>query len=283
MKRSFLLFTATAGLAYLTLTSNKTGPASAGTGDVTGSPLSFNGNTTCASCHSGGLGSTTADIKIYDQLNNEITDNRYFPGGNYKIRIEGSNTSNLSAFGFQFVALTGSNTQAGTYTSVNSPAKQSPMGGITYIEHASPIPIASGLYTVEFEWQAPMTGNVDMYACLNAVNSNDDFSGDRPSPSVKKTLTPIPASVPSLSENIKITAYPNPAVNDVHLKITDAEPGLYFVKVLDLSGKTIHTESLNVKSGAAQLQLQTTNWASGLHFAQIVKDGAQRMIPIIKK
>jgi len=280
MKRSILLFTALAGMAYLTLTSNKNGPTGP-TGDRTGSPLS--GGKTCTECHSGGTGITTAQIIVKDQLGNPVT--QYKPGLQYDIVISGNNTTNLPKFGFQFVALKSGNLQAGTYVT-SAPVKQTPKGtpSVTYVEHINPIDPVSG-YNTTFAWFPPSVGSgtVTMYAMLNAVNNDNSQAGDTPSPALTLTLTEFNTSVSELSQNIRITAYPNPAVDKVSLQFEDAENGLYSVSVFDLAGRKMHNEELQVNSKNANISIPTTSWTAGMYYAQVMKDGAQRMIPVVKQ
>lgn len=283
MKRSFLLFTATAGIAYLTLSSNSFGPASSGNGNRTGSPGS-NGTCAAGGCHGAISANTTGSFSMIEDVAAPGTPvTSYMPGHTYAVTISGNHPNNNN-FGFQAIALNGANAQVGSVTATDAKTHK-PATFTSLIEHNQPIGKTGGSFVVSFNWTAPATpgsGNVTLYGIINAVNNvpgNDP--GDQPSNTFTATLTESTNSVADLSSNIKITAFPNPATSNVNIKFDDAENGTYTVKVMDVTGRTIQTESVRI-SGTGTITLQTANWASGLHFAQVMKDGAQRMIPIVK-
>ncbi|HRO43394.1 MAG TPA: T9SS type A sorting domain-containing protein [Flavipsychrobacter sp.] len=283
MKRSFLLFSAVAGMLYLTLSSNSFGPASSSNGNRTGSPGSAG---TCGSsgCHSVPSANTTGLFIVADATAPTTPVTSYTPGHNYIVALSGNNATKAN-FGFQAIVLRQSNnTQVGTITTTDAKTHV-PSGYTALIEHNQRIGKTQGVYAVTFNWTAPAagTGPVTIYGIINAVNSDGGVAGDEPSNTFSQVLTEIPTSVASLSQNIKITAYPNPATSNVNIKMEGAENGTYTINVMDVTGRTIQTESLQVNGENANISLQTGNWASGLHFAQIIKDGAQRMIPIVKQ
>jgi len=281
MKRSFLLFTAVAGLGYVTLSSYSSGPANGGAGNRTGSPGS-NGTCASAGCHSALSANTTGQFMVAEASSPTVPVTSYIAGHTYVIAVTGNN-ANKPNFGFQAIALKQSNnTQAGTITATD--AKTHVASGFSaLIEHNQPIGKAGVGYAVTFNWVAPAagTGAVKLYGIINAVNGDGTSNGDEPSNAFNTTLTETLVSVKDIASNVKITAFPNPAVNDVNIKFENAENGIYTVKVMDVTGRTIQTEQVNI-SGSGSIVLQTANWASGLHFAQVMKDGAQRMIPIVK-
>lgn len=292
MKRSFLLFTATAGMMYVTLTSSSGGPATGGNGNRTGSPMASG---TCGNngCHGAQSNAVTIQMGVVDVTVPSspvtVTDNKYLPGHVYEITLTGNNTTAMSRWGFQALATKSDNSQGGSIAKINTsdPYNVQTVSGVQLIEHNQKLVAGTpALFEAKFKWTAPAAGNgaITFYSIMNAVNNNNVAdANDKPSNTFSLVLNETPASIASLSEKIKITAYPNPIVNNVTIKMDDAEPGLYTVRIMDMTGKTLETEFVQVNGSNANINLQTANWASGVHFVQIIKDGAQRMIPLVKQ
>ncbi len=283
MKRTILLFS-TALVTYLTLSSNSFGPANSGNGNRTGSPGSV-GTCGSATCHGAQSATTTGQFfTIVDVTQPSVPVSKYIGGHAYTVTIVGNGPNNN--FGFQAVTLNSSNNQVGTVVATDGKTHAGPSPNTSLIEHNQPIGKVNNAYSVSYTWNAPAagTGTVTFYGIINSVNNvpgND--AGDIPSLTFNKALQEQAASVASLSENIHITAYPNPVVSQVNLKVEGAELGLYTIKVMDATGRMMHTESMNVTTAKTNVSIPAGNWSAGLYFAQVEKDGAQRMIPIVKQ
>ena len=283
MMRSILLFTSAAFLGYLSLSSYKNGAANAANIDRTGGPLS--GGQTCGAvgCHSGGAGTVTGQIFVKDQTSGD-TVTQYLPGTIYQVVVSGSGGS-FSKFGFQVVALTSSNQKAGSVKTVVAPVRKSNIGLIEYVEHNTLIDPSGGLYTASYIWEAPPSGagQISFYGIINAVNNNNSTSGDKPSAPFSTVLSEAPTSVSELSPNIRIAAYPNPTASNLRLKFEDAPRGRYTVSIFDVAGRKMYYEELEVVSGSEHVNIPSSGWVSGVYYTQVMKEGAQRMIPIIKQ
>ena len=166
------------------------GAAAMGLGDKTGSPIS--GGATCAGCHGGASLNTALSITVSDANGNIVT--AYNPGTSYTLNFEvTSNSSN--SYGFQGVALTSNNWQAGamgTPLSFNTQVTNlvSTGGGLQYAEHLGTS--STGIFALP--WTAPNSGvgDVTFYGVGLAVNGDGSTSGDNASAAVSLT---IPESV----------------------------------------------------------------------------------------
>ena len=133
----------------------------------TGAP----GETTCASCHSGG--SYTGDI-IFNLGDENTTE--YIPGQTYPISF----TSDFNAlrFGFSVTALNENNEPAGEFTLVNNDNTSfaTAGNGRQYVGHKN----ADNNNEWEFEWTAPASdqGDITFYYVINAANNDNATSGD---------------------------------------------------------------------------------------------------------
>ena len=172
-----------AGIIFL---ANSGGTAANGNGDSTGSPGSSN---TCGNCHNGGTFGTTISAIIRDQVGNVVTS--YFPNDSYTIEYQVNSSFGFPSYGFQSVALSAANTNAGFFDSVLTANTQiSGFGGRLLPEHS----LASTSGNFKVRWVAPSagTGDVTFYYIGNAVNNDNNTWGDQATPTVSLTLTEAP-------------------------------------------------------------------------------------------
>ena len=290
MKKTLLLLSIVSGMGYLLL-SNAAGSGTAQNGNFTGSPGSA-GTCANATCHGASSSAVTGQYAFIDISagGTPVINSKYVPTHLYEVSVIGVNTTGFAHFGFQTVALTSTNTQGGTFQLINSADPYNIVnlaGGIRVVEHKqvlqSPNPSA---LIAKFHWTAPTAGvgDITFHSMINAVNNNttNDLN-DKPSNSFTQTLSEQPASVADLSKDILISAYPNPVIDKFTISFNDAVNGEYTVTVMDVTGRKMHTQSVQVTGSKATASVEAAGWSSGLYFAQVVKDGAQRMLPLVKK
>ena len=372
-----LLFTAVAGIGYLTFSSYSGGPAF-NSRNCTGAKSS---TTTCGGggCHGGTSTNTTVAIAV-DSTGNVPVIN-YVPGMTYTIKITGTNSSNLSKFGFQYVAVSGtgsSQLQAGTYSNLPSGVFSDPLNSLNFVEHGQTLTTATaGSYNLTFNWTAPAagTGTVTMYCTLNAVDGNGQANSADKSNNTSISLNEIVTSsgcdtMQNLAANatsstsvnatwvapagsmgcqwainttgvtpttpqgstttashsftgltantnytvfvrdscgagnfsawtkttvhtplginnigfgdVAISAYPNPVMNSLNIKLDNAANGTYYVKMININGQIVLNQAIAVNSSNFETSINTAALANGMYALQITKDGAQHTIAIVK-
>ncbi len=296
MKKPILLFTALSGFAYLTLTSYMTGPAHNGEGNRTGSnPNSAMQTCAGSTCHGSNDNTTqlTLTLQPITGPGAPITPGQaYTPGTVYKVVLLGSNVAlpSTGKFGFQMTATDINGNNAGTFQvssgiDVHLVDNSSTMGK-KVIEHTAPLGTGNNFNTntanASFNWGAPNSGAVTFHVIVNATNGNGSADAGDHATLASFTFAD-PNSVAELAEHIRITAYPNPASAQVNLRFEGADAGNYDIAVLDLNGRLLHNEQVQVTNAAASTAIQADNWASGLYMVRIMKDGAQRIIPVSKQ
>ena len=171
-------------------------PVSSGSG-YTGAP----GDSNCASCHTGNNSSIDGNIVISglpDTINTNTT---------YKITVTVSNPNSMAKkAGFQLVALTGTNTNAGSMTNNSTGSDlRTVFGGKTYFGHAPADTFpASRTLTYTVDWTSPSTQGINpvikFYSAGLIANGDNNTSGDK----VVTSSIQIPIRTPSspLSVNI---------------------------------------------------------------------------------
>ncbi|RYD54783.1 MAG: T9SS type A sorting domain-containing protein [Sphingobacteriales bacterium] len=280
MKKKFLLFTLFAGFSTTALMSYSSGPASSpnNAGNRTGSP---GAQGTCASsgCHNADAAATTGAITVKMKGGTSM-ENKYMPGKTYVITITGSHAT-FSRFGYQIVALNGSNANIGTFA---NPSNSSKISLNTIVEHAAALPKnSSGNFEASVEWTAPATssGPVTFYGIINAVNANGQSSGDAVSNRIDKVLADG-TNVADVNSQMTVTTYPNPATNKVAVKIENAGTGTYTINAFDLAGKKMMERTVVNNSNTLLETIEIEKWAAGLYHVQIMKDGVKHVTPIMK-
>ncbi|MDG2370576.1 MAG: T9SS type A sorting domain-containing protein [Flavobacteriales bacterium] len=217
------------------------GAALMGIGDRTGSPIS--GGATCAACHGGASLNTALSITVSDANGNIVT--AYNSGTTYTLRFEvTSNSSN--SYGFQGVALTSNNWQAGLMGTPSTSNTQvtnlvSTGGGLQYAEHLGASP--TGIFTLP--WTAPSSGfgDVTIYGVGLAVNGDGSTSGDNASAAVSIIIPESVSTSITYTQGIycQNETDPSPTINGTSGGTFSSSTGL----------------SIDVNSGEIDLSLST--------------------------
>ncbi len=284
MKRSGLLFTAIAGMAYLMITGYSSGPARGGLGNHTGSGT----NNACSGsgCHGANNNSTTITLQLTEQATGQpVTNGKYKPGAAYSVALGGTNAA-AQRFGFQVTSVGAGNAQAGLLSSPSANQYDVvDVGTIQVMEHKQRQG-APGSFNIQFNWTAPAAGagTVTFHSIVNAVNNNFSAdAGDHASTVAVSFEEEVITSVKELSRNIQLTAYPNPTSGAVHLTIDNATTGHCMINIIDMTGKRIYTKMVQVSERQPNVVVDANAWAPGLYFAQVIKEGAQHTITVIKQ
>lgn len=280
MKKTILL-TLLTGATYLTLVSYSEGPDFGGAGNRTGGPGS-SGNTCAASgCHSAAAGNTHVAISLEDEVSGEtVTDGKYIPLRTYIVTLTVHNAS-MSNFGFQAEVLDGSDNNIGVLTA-GSGQRTGTAGGKKIVEHSAPI---TGTANTTFRWTSPAAGagTATFYIMGNAVNLDGDATGDEPSAPYSESFTENNTSVSSVIKNIEISAYPNPVSNQLNLKLENTTKGNYIINAYALNGTRLFEDKVQINGTVYETSIQTGNWATGVYYVQIIKDGIKHITTIAKQ
>lgn len=290
MKKQIVLFTAFAALIYVSLSSYRSGPGLNGE-NRSGAK---NSTTNCGGggCHGGNSANTSVTITVDSTGAVPVTG--YVPGMVYTIVINGSNTSSLPNFGFQFAAVKGTGTaqtSVGTFGTTlptgvrHTTTAQS--GTLDFIENKQSIVAATaGTYTESFTWTAPAagTGNVTMYCTLNAVDGNNSENSADKSANVSTVLSEIvPASATSVDKTVSVKAFPNPTANELSVSVENAIPGTYHLSVIDINGKKVEDRMVNITGNNYSVSLNTVSWAKGAFFLHITNGTDMHVVPVVKQ
>ena len=191
----------------------------------------------------------------------------YNPGETYTVSV-GMLTTNAKN-GFEIVALTPSNTAAGSVAVINATTtKTVTFGGKTRITQKSG---GTSLNNWSFHWTAPATnvGNVTFYLGTNVTNSNGSDSGD-----IIRNSQHVFGSTAGIEENtakVAINLGYAQATNSLTIDLTSQLNGEAAINLVDLSGKSVQFEQLgNVATGNNLLQVKLNKQLpKGIYVAHI--------------
>lgn len=269
MTKTFFTLLGLIGIALI-LMSNDTGVASEAGKDRTGSPLNATGGLQCNACHTGGTFSTTISTQLKDTSGAVVTE--YWPGNTYTYEVQVSSTG-ASKFGFQAIALTASNTNAGTLnvSSANSKIKVLSTS-LRYGEHTAPS--TSGLFVMTWIAPAVGTGTIKFYACGNGVNGDALKTGDKPSLKTEITITENPLASINETEKSLISVYPNP-VSD-QLNINPSFSGEAKLILVSMIGKVEIMKMVQFVKGSPY-SIDASSFSSGTYFLNIVDENGKQL------
>lgn len=258
------------GLALFFL-NNSAGPAEVQGLDRTGSPVSPG---PCAFCHNAGAFTPTMTLEILEE---DLPITAYVPGQTYKMVVNINATGTPVGYGFQAVALTSTNANAGSFINPPTGIQVTPLNGRQYAEHSS----RSTSPSFAIDWTAPPagTGNVNFYAAVTAVNGNNANSGDG-SVFLNNPVVLEEVTVGTKEEILDaFSIYPNPAKELVSLDLSAKKAGVYQVGIHNMQGQQVMQTSFQLSNGFQQEQLNVSQLPSG-HYTLIISNemGAAQQI-----
>ncbi|HRI00432.1 MAG TPA: T9SS type A sorting domain-containing protein [Saprospiraceae bacterium] len=234
----------------------------------------------CSNCHTQGSNNISGSVSI-SGLPSTLQ-----PNTNYSITVTVNNSSvpltNADKGGFQLVALDGSNSNSGTFSSPGSNSKIS-AGTRTYWEHSGAKSFNGGSsvsYTVV--WKSPVfaSGNtISMYVCSILSNGNGNNGGD------EEVLSSVSASlIGSSPVNAVISSFSNISCNggaDGSIKVT-ASSGQTPYNYLWNTGATTAMIS-NLVAGSYSCTVTDANNSEAVVSKTLTEPSAININPVIHK
>ncbi len=263
----------------LLLLNNSSGAAEVQNADRTNSPLS---NAPCTACHSSGAFSPSVALAVLDD-GNPIE--QYTPGETYQLRVTANHTGSPASFGFQAVALAGSdNAQAGSFSNPPNGVQITPLNGRQYPEHSQ----RNESNVFEVDWTAPAsgTGEVRFYSSVVAANNGAGSGGDG-SAFLQQPVT-IAEGEPNSSNEVPpllsdFRAFPNPTAEVVQLELESQDAGVFAITAFNLMGQAVYRQQQAVKPGRQIIRIAVQDWPAGLYQVQISDGQRQNSLKLIKR
>jgi len=127
--------------------------------------------------------------------------------------------------------------------------------------------------TQEFEWSVGEMTMVSTFAGSNVIVTQGVLQ-----PSA--AMTGVPTS-PGLANLLQV--FPNPASSVVNFRYTSAVEGTLDYRLIDMTGKVISSQTMKVKQGTNEQQLDLTSLACATYFLEIAAPGRETISYKIQK
>lgn len=231
---------------------------------------------TCQYCHSAGtFGPPTMTIQFLDSTATNVVSS-YLPNKLYTIRVTitaGSGTP--AGYGFQMIDIRKSN-NANLKGFLPSAQQNSGIqittlmkNGRQYAEHN----IRSTSNRFNVKWRAPATsglGIITFYAAGNAVNGNNDLTGD--GATFKNAELPEGVvSAKDIVENTQITLSSNPVTEGVTINLISSKVRHLQLRATDMSGRTVLLEPWDIVIGDNQKNINLSSLSKGAYMIQLIE------------
>jgi hypothetical protein len=238
----------------------------------TGAP----GEVHCATsgCHSGTVNSGPGTTLF--EIGGGATS--YIPGQSYTVSIDMAQAT-IDKFGFQVIALKDAdNSFVGTYT-LTDPTNTRLINGSGGKKYVGSTPCGSDADPVgslgwTFDWEAPATneGSITFYLAALATNHNHSTSGDDTYTQTLQ-LSPFTTGINQVSElESSFEMYPNPAVDQVHVRYALEENADVQITLTDITGKSVATLASGMRTVGhhdLQLDLKSLKQPAGLYSVNV--------------
>jgi hypothetical protein len=285
MKHKVLLSTLGLGICLIALSSYQNGPAHGGAGNRSGS----NGSPSCAAsnCHGPESSSLALTLTLTDDATSmAVTNGKYIPGHTYTVSLLGvySGTATYTHLGFQASVVNATNATSGTLgTAVPNTATFNTTGNINVIEHTTPLAKTGSQFLTSFKWTAPVAGNGDarIYARMLANNDNGDATDDTPN-SIMSTFneTLATTAIHDVSKENQFSVYPNPAQDNINIKLNQLTAGKYNVNVTTIDGKSIMHSKADLSGGTMNLNISSLS--KGVYLLNVQNETGNQTVRFVK-
>jgi hypothetical protein len=195
----------------------------------TGSPVDGGGD--CSACHSGGA---TVPVITIDASPAFGVGNTYVPGTTYTLSLT---VNGYPYFGFDVEILNGqlsTSADAGAFGPAGANSKYTIADPYpTNVTQIGPVPAGS---IAKWNWTAPASGNVYIYASGLGVNGDGMDMGDRVG-NFMLALNPLVTGMEEKTNALHLDVFPNPVSSAIHLTYTLDQPGSVCIQLMDVSGR----------------------------------------------
>ena len=179
-------------------------------------------------------------------------------------------------YGFQSVAMTDANDQAGSFTNLGPLVRLTNIDNKEYIEHRQPAEPVESSFNFRANWIAPITGtgNVTFYAAGIVGNGGKSTAKDDPTDSVELTLREQDLTSVNNKSSGGIEIYPNPATNFITINATNSN--IETVQIVNITGDVV------VESRTNSNQVDVSHLPTGVYFVQLFSTKGVNSLKFVK-
>ena len=282
MQSRLLSFLFLAAIGLVVFQSNSAGRAAQNGQGNCGAP--GDSATTCINCHNSGSINAELNVEVLDGTGASITE--MVGGDTYRVRVNLAG-NNANGFGFQMVALDQALNVNGedvaTWANPSDNAQiATAMNGRTYAEQNGTSP--TGVFEVDWTAPAAPAENVTFYVCGNAVNGNGMNTGDGAACTTLTFPVAQTSATNDLGAEVRVDLLANPVVGaTARLNVSGAESGNYTLQVFDVNGKQFIDQTVRLHGTDQIIDFAVGHLESGIYFVQLVQNGKQRTVRMVRQ
>ncbi len=281
MKLRFTYLSFLALLFAVLFWGNSSGRANIGNNGNTGAPGEL---ASCAmpGCHSGGSFGSETVIKMFRAgTTEEVT--TYWPGDVYDMEVIINTSTAPAGYAFQMVSLfdaDDSDVNAWSSPGTGVQIATASMTGRSYAEQTS----TSASNSFKVQWTAPASGSgsVTFYAAGNSVNGNGNFQGDEATNGTLTISENLVATQNLEALGVSVQLFPNPVTTNVSLRIDAPASGLFEASLVNILGREISTQMVDVNLGETRLDFDVANLPKGVYLVRLSNESNQSSYPFLK-
>lgn len=228
----------------------------------------------------------------------------FVPGHKYGIRITGDysvTASNDTAFGFQCTLFgwhAGSTTplEPGVVWTGESDVTidTTHLYGAITVDHKQTLHNHGTTgnkfhFQASFPWTAPDASStidsVQIRTLMCAVDGDGTYQNDAHNGAAAgfTTLHLSTVGLKELFNNASFSTFPNPATNNVSIKMDNLGEGGYVMYAFDINGNRILNRNIEVNGTTHTENIDISAWPVGAYFVQVARYGVFKTIPVVKK
>ena len=261
MKSKFLLFGTgllITMLASNVMLSNRSGAIAGRAGDPTSPETCFNG------CH---MGSSLNSGPGTARITSNIPVEGYEPDSTYTIRAR-IEQDNITRFGFQVIPFgTSSNEGIGTVAlTEDTRTRIRTDGAKQYVTHTTAGTDSTNANTWSFDWTAPAAGSgeVVFYGSFLATNANNNNQGDQVY-AITDTIQEAIATSRFADLSTDLSIIPQALEKSIQIEMNLLAATSLEMNVIDLSGRTLFSQTQAVLQGPFRQTISTQGWSTGVY------------------
>jgi hypothetical protein len=207
----------------------------------------------CSACHSGNLSTDNSWIST------NIPIGGYVAGQTYTIAITSTGGGSTSRKGFSATCENSANDYVGTFVITDA------TNTVFFQEHVSHTATGNGLTSWSFDWTAPATGSGEVTFYSSTVF--DGYGGGIVNSS--ESFVEATTGIPSLVFENELSVYPNPAIDQLNMKISSMKNELVQISIYSITGQHILNKSVLVSGNSINQIFDVSEFESGMYIIQL--------------
>lgn len=142
--------------------------------------------------------------------------------------------------------------------------------------------VSGGTFPYGYTWDDALTQTTETATGLANQLYNVVVVDDHGCTASNAITVDFAVGMSNFINQVKITAYPNPVVENLNISIISNENKTIEMNVYDETGKLIETRNIDTNKGENHYNVNTSSYSTGTYFINLKSDKAQQIIKFVK-